>query len=198
MKKIGDGAEAIIYKKNNTVVKDRVKKSYRLKQIDTKLRKYRTRREAKLLEKLSKFNFTPKLIESDDKSMQINMEFIDGPRLRDVINKNNYQELCTEIGKKLAILHNQDIIHGDLTTSNMIYNKKIFFIDFGLSYESSKIEDKAVDLHLLNQALESKHYKIFKKAFKQILDTYKTKVNQSSEILTRFKKVEMRGRNKKK
>ncbi len=198
MKRIGDGAEAIIYQNKNIVLKDRIKKSYRLEQIDNKLRKFRTRREAKLLGKLSKLGFTPKLVDSDDKNMQIKMEFIDGPRLRDVLNANNFRKYCPEIGKKIAILHNNNIIHSDLTTSNMVVKDKIYFIDFGLSYESQKIEDKAVDLHLLKQALESKHHKIFKKAFQEVLNSYQKEIKQSSEILKRFKKVEARGRYKKK
>ena len=44
-------------------------------------------------------------------------------------------------------------------TNDMIYDKKIYLIDFGLSLYSNKPEDKAVDLHLLKQALESKHYR---------------------------------------
>ena len=63
------------------------------------------------------------------------------------------------IGESVARIHQKDIIHGDLTTSNMIFkNEKVFFIDFGLGYISRKIEDKAVDIHLLKQALEAKHF----------------------------------------
>lgn len=197
MKQIGDGAEAIIYQDKGIVIKDRVKKSYRIKEIDQKLRKFRTRREAKLLYKLSKLGFVPKLIESDDKQMKIEMELIDGPRLRDVLNKGNYTKFTKEMGEKIAILHNNDVIHSDLTTSNMIVKGQIYFIDFGLSYESKKIEDKAVDLHLLKQALESKHYEIFEKAFKEIIKVYKKKATNATQVLKRLEKVEARGRYKK-
>ncbi len=78
-------------------------------------------------------------------------------------DKNNLlNSIFKEIGNLIGKMHNQNIIHGDLTTSNMIVNsneKKIYFIDFGLSFFSEKIEDKAVDLHLLKRALESKHLK---------------------------------------
>ncbi|MFH1399761.1 MAG: KEOPS complex kinase/ATPase Bud32 [Candidatus Woesearchaeota archaeon] len=198
MPKIGDGAEAIIYLENNKVIKERIQKNYRLPEIDQKLRKFRTRREAKLLEKLDKLGFTPKLINSDDKTMKIQMQFIDAPRLRDVLNKTNYKKYCEEIGKKLAILHNNHIIHADLTTSNMLLKDQIYFIDFGLSYESHKIEDKAVDLHLLKQALESKHHQIFEEAFTEVLKSYKHYASQASEIIKRFEIVEQRGRNKSK
>ena len=161
MERIGDGAEAIIYKDGEKVLKDRISKSYRLPDMDFKLRRYRTRREAKLLEKLEQYGFTPKVISSDDKEMKIEMEFIDGPRLRDVLDKDNFLKYSAEIGEKLAILHNNDVIHSDLTTSNMVLKDQIYFIDFGLSFESKKIEDKAVDLHLLKRALESKHHEFF-------------------------------------
>ena len=121
MKKIGAGAEALIYLDKKEVVKERIKKSYRLKQIDEKLRKFRTRREAKVLEKLHSIGFPiPKLILSDDKKMLIKMEFLKGKKLRDILNKKNCEKLCREIGEEVATLHKKGIIHGDLTTSNKI------------------------------------------------------------------------------
>ena len=72
---------------------------------------------------------------------------------------------------------------------------KIYFIDFGLSFISPKIEDKAVDLHLLKQAIESKHYKIQEEAFKYVLDGYK-KYSKADEVIKRLQVVESRGKNK--
>ena len=198
MERIGDGAEAIIYKDGEKVLKDRISKSYRLPDMDFKLRRYRTRREAKLLEKLEQYGFTPKVISSDDKEMKIEMEFIDGPRLRDVLDKDNFLKYSAEIGEKLAILHNNDVIHSDLTTSNMVLKDQIYFIDFGLSFESKKIEDKAVDLHLLKRALESKHHEFFEEAFEEVVKVYTAKQKQAKEILKRLETVEARGRNKSK
>ena len=105
-------------------------------------------------------------------------------------------KLSREIGEKVAILHNNQIIHGDLTTSNMILNKEIYFIDFGLSFFSRKIEDKAVDLHLLKEALESKHSKIWKKSYRTALGSYTKKAVDGKEVLKRIKVVEKRGRYK--
>ena len=195
MKKIiGSGAEAIIYL-DKDVIKDRIKKSYRIKEIDEKLRKSRTRREAKILEKLALINFpAPRLIKTDKKE-KIEMDFIKGKKLRDVLDSKNHKKLMNELGEKIAILHQNSIIHGDLTTSNFILNKKIYFIDFGLSFFSHKIEDKAVDLHLLKQALESKHYKIWENCFKEALKGYKA-AKDYKEVMARFEKVEKRGRYK--
>ncbi|MDD5331327.1 MAG: KEOPS complex kinase/ATPase Bud32 [Candidatus Nanoarchaeia archaeon] len=192
MKIIQQGAEAIIYRDNNKIIKDRIKKDYRIKEIDEKLRKFRTRREARVLEKIN-IN-KPKLISVDDKDMKIEMEFIKGDLLKDVFDKiKNRKEICNQIGKQIKRMHDSNIIHGDLTTSNMILkNKEVYFVDFGLSFFSDKIEDKAVDLHLLKQAIRAKHYKNFYESFEEIFNAY----DPSKEFLRRFEKVESRGRYK--
>ena len=128
------------------------------------------------------------------------MEYIRGEKIKDIIEKNPIK-ISKEIGRDIAILHKNNIIHGDLTTSNMILkqdSKKIHFIDFGLSFISTKIEDKAVDLHLLRQALESKHYKIWKRCFNIILNEYKKEYEKADDVIERLIKVESRGRYKRK
>ncbi|MEK6948597.1 MAG: KEOPS complex kinase/ATPase Bud32 [Nanoarchaeota archaeon] len=199
MKLIAQGAEAKLFLDKNKIVKSRFVKTYRIKEIDDRLRKARTKREAKILEKLQKINFpVPKLI-SNNKKNTITMGLIKGKLLKDILEKNNYSKLSREIGEKIAILHNNNIIHGDLTTSNMILDNKfnkIFFIDFGLSFFSTKIEDRAVDLHLLKEALESKHSRIWEDCYKAALEGYKGKANNADEVLKRLEVVEMRGRYK--
>lgn len=191
---IAQGAEAKLFLEDNRILKNRFSKNYRIKEIDNKLRGSRTRREAKILQKLEVINFqAPKLIKSDDKE-NILIEKIEGKLIKDVLEKSDYKKLCSEIGKKVAILHNNLIIHGDLTTSNMILNKEVYFIDFGLSFFSEKAEDRAVDLHLLKEALESKHYRIWEGCFKAALDAYKKEANGSNETLKRLETVEKRGR----
>ncbi len=197
MIKISQGAEASIYREEDIIVKHRTIKSYRNKDIDNKLRKHRTRREAKVLKKLETLGFpAPKIIKDiDEISMKIEMEHINGEKLRDFLHKN-HKELSNEIGKKIAILHNNDIIHGDLTTSNMIVDEEIYLIDFGLSFFSTKPEDKAVDLHLLKRALESKHHMIFEECFNEIIKAYKEHYPNHEKVLNRLEQVEKRGRNK--
>ena len=112
----------------------------------------------------------------------------------------NYKEVCEEIGKNISKLHDNNIIHGDLTTSNMIYNskgKKVYFIDFGLGFESEKIEDKATDLHLIKQALEAKHFKKYNEYWNYLLKGYKNS-KKFKETLIRLEIVEKRGRYKNK
>ena len=195
MKQIDNGAEAIIYLDRN-IIKDRIKKSYRIKEIDKKLRKARTKREAKILKKLEDLKFpAPNLEHVDLTSMKIRMEHVKGEKVRDILESSNYEKLCREIGRRVADLHNNEIIHGDLTTSNMILNDKIYFIDFGLSFFSKKLEDKAVDLHLLKRALESKHHTIWERCFDSVLQGYK-KADYYKDIKKRFEVVEARGRHK--
>ena len=123
------------------------------------------------------------------------MQYIDGKKLSENLEYLDYKKICKQIGLIIGEIHDQDIIHGDLTTSNMILkDNKVYFIDFGLSFHSKKIEDKAVDLHLLKQALDAKHFLIADKCIKIILENYKPK--RFMEILEQLKKVESRGRYK--
>ncbi len=197
---IAQGAEAVLRKEGNILVKDRISKDYRIKEIDDKIRKLRTRSESKLIERASKIIKTPKIISSDDKSMKITMEFIDGIKLVDHIDgitEKEREKILKLIGNEVALLHNNNIIHGDLTTSNMILkNDNIYFIDFGLGFISDKDEDKAVDIRLFKQALDSKHYNHSEKSLIYFIQGYKEKSNRFNEILKRLEKVEKRGRYK--
>src|SRR3989339_803621 len=133
--------------------------------------------ETKLLEKASKVINAPKIIKSNENTKEIEMEFINGKRLSENLNGFSLQEqknIAKKIGENTTKIHDEHIIHGDLTTSNMILLKdKLFFIDFGLGYISQKYEDKAVDLHLLKQALIAKHYKNAEILFNEIIKNYK-------------------------
>ncbi|MFC1801632.1 KEOPS complex kinase/ATPase Bud32 [Nanoarchaeota archaeon] len=196
MKQIAQGAEAIVYQDKDSIVKDRFEKTYRHPHIDQQLRKARTKREAKVIQKLTQINFpVPKLINQEDQKLE--MEFIKGDKVRDIFNKN-YKKMSNEIGKKLALLHQNHIIHGDLTTSNMIFKKEIHFIDFGLSFFSEKKEDKAVDLHLLERAMESKHFQVYPQCFQLALKSYQKHYPESKQVISRLETVKSRGRNKNK
>jgi TP53 regulating kinase-like protein len=196
MKQIAQGAEAIIYQTENSIIKDRFEKTYRHPHIDQQLRKARTKREAKVIQKLTRINFpVPKLIKVENQ--KIEMQFIKGDKVRDIFNKN-YKKLASEIGKKLALLHQNNIIHGDLTTSNMLFNKEIYFIDFGLSFFSEKTEDQAVDLHLLERAMESKHFQVYPQCFQLALKSYQKHHPKAKQVINRLETVESRGRNKNK
>jgi TP53 regulating kinase-like protein len=198
---IQQGAEATILKKGNRVIKRRESKSYRIPEIDEKIRKLRTRSEAKLLKKASEIISIPKIENVDEKSKEIIMEFINGKKLSEHLNKfplKEQKQICRQIGESISRLHDSNIIHGDLTTSNLLLKgKDVYFIDFGLGFHSHKIEDKAVDLHLLRQALEAKHFKNWKALFNEVLKGYSKKnPKDSTKIIERFRAVERRGRYK--
>jgi len=195
-KVIQQGAEAKIILKGKIIIKDRIKKSYRLKELDEKIRKSRTKREAKILEKAFKLIPVPKIISTDNKE-KIEMEFIPGLKLSENLDKiKNNIEVCKILGEQIAKLHDNNIIHGDLTTSNMILKAPtLYFIDFGLSYISSRIEDKAVDIHLIKEAFEAKHFENTSSFFKAVLEGYESSPNYK-DMIQRLKKVESRGRYK--
>lgn len=200
---IAQGAESKIILQGNKIIKDRTKKSYRINEIDEKLRIKRTKSEINLLNKASKLINAP--IPIEDKTQKnntiITMPYIKGKKLSEYLDKLSNKEsenACKQIGNNIAILHDNNIIHGDLTTSNMILDEKgkIWFIDFGLGFISERIEDKAVDLHLINQALEAKHFKNYMNFWKIIQESYLKNSKQGKETLQKLKIVESRGRYK--
>lgn len=198
---LAQAAEAIIYldEKNNEVVKDRIEKGYRIKALDEKIRKLRTRNEGKLLEKAGKVIAVPKVKKIDEKSKKIYMEFIDGKKLSQSLDDfplDVQKKICRKIGESVQKIHSHDIIHGDLTTSNMILkDDKIYFIDFGLGFNSSRNEDRAVDLQVFRQALEARHFKHWKELFEEVKEGYDIN-KETGKILEQLKKVELRGRYK--
>ncbi len=189
------GAEALIIKNKNIVIKKRIKKSYRFPNLDIKLRKQRTKRELKLLEKSFPLIPVPKIIKSSE--YEITLEYIEGKKLSDNLDSlKNAARVSNLMGQNIANLHDSDIIHGDLTTSNMILKKnKVYFIDFGLGFISPKIEDKATDLHVLKEALEARHFTKAVKFWSEVLKGYKISKNYK-ETLKRLEAVEKRGRYK--
>lgn len=57
-------------------------------------------------------------------------------------------------------MHDGQIIHGDLTSSNIMLrspSNDLVLIDFGLGQMKPTIEDKAVDLYVLERAFISTH-----------------------------------------
>ncbi len=194
---IGRGAEAILYKKNSYLVKKRIKKGYRIKEIDEKLRKQRTIKETNLMTKARRNHANvPVIIEKDMEEFKIVMEFIDGEIIKNCLEKLDKKKLnfvCKEIGENITKLHFAGIIHGDLTTSNMIIkNGKLYIVDFGLGKFSKRIEDYAIELHLVKRALISKHNKLGEEVFEKIIKNYNIK--EKEKVLERLEKIQKRGR----
>ncbi|MFA4696930.1 Kae1-associated kinase Bud32 [Pyrococcus kukulkanii] len=208
---IKQGAEAKIYLAEfselyfdypiKVIVKERIKKRYRIEEIDTKLRKERTIREARILHRAKEFGVNvPYVFEVDTKNMIIVMEYIEGERLKELLERISLDEkleICREIGRQVGKLHEAGIVHGDLTTSNMIMRKgKIYLIDFGLAEFDDTLEAQGVDLHLLRRAMESTHYRWFKEGFKAVLEGYAQIRGEEKrkEIEEKIREIELRGR----
>ncbi len=197
------GAESIIslgsFEGQEAIVKERVTKDYRIKQLDDKLRKERTKKEVKLLTEARKVGvLTPKILNVNEKNFKIVMENISGVRVKEFLNSSGEDEIkdtCFKIGKLVGKLHQNNIIHGDLTTSNMILKgDEIYFIDFSLGDISSRIEDKGVDLNLFKEALKSTHFKIVDKCWLNFLEGYRKEYLGSEDVLLKLKEIKKRVR----
>lgn len=196
------GAEANIYPgswlNQEVIIKERISKSYRITEIDRKLRKSRTKSEAKLLHLAKTCRVTtPLLYDIDKEKMTITMEKMQGNPVKDVFKDYKLpeiQSLCVKIGERIARLHNCGIIHGDLTSSNLILNDSdVVFIDFGLGKISDLVEDKGTDLLVFKKALSGIHYNIASESFQSILKGYREADNYQ-EILAKIEEIEDRGR----
>jgi Kae1-associated kinase Bud32 len=202
---ICQGAEAKIYLEEDKIIKQRIPKTYRNQILDEKIRYSRNKKEAKILYKAKKLNLNvPKIYNFNEKKQipqdkdKLILEYINGEKLSDFLDSYSLKKqmnIMKKFGKQVGLLHQNDIIHSDLTTSNTILKKnKVYIIDFGLSYISKKIEDKAVDIHLIKQALNAKHYKNYENLYLSFLEEYNP--NEKREILNRLEIVEKRGRYK--
>lgn len=198
---IAKGAESNIVKSSylsrDAVLKNRISKNYRIPEIDNKIRKARTKLEAKLLSDVKKAGVvTPILYDVDLHDKTILMEEIKGDLVKDIIN----EDLAYEIGENIAKFHNLNIIHGDITSSNMMVNDKnqLVFIDFGLGRYSDLFEDKAVDLLVLKKSLQSIDYNTAIKIFDKVLEGYADEYNDDSlnreQIIKKINEIESRGR----
>ncbi|MFQ6087695.1 MAG: KEOPS complex kinase/ATPase Bud32 [Candidatus Methanofastidiosia archaeon] len=198
MKLISKCAEANLYladfhevyfewRKERVLIKHRIPKGYRHERLCRKLRERRTIHEARLLHDAKKYVKTPAIYEIDKKNSKLFMEYIPGVRVKECIST----KVCERIGEEIAKLHKGGIIHGDLTTSNMILKDYIYFIDFGLGEFSFEVEKQAVDLHLLKQILKSTHYE--RNYFEYVKKGY-LRQGGKEEVFERIGEIERRGR----
>jgi TP53 regulating kinase and related kinases len=190
------GAEADIYlvewAGKPAVSKMRTPKPYRHPELDAAIRKHRTIHEASFISAAKAAGvMSPFVHFVDPASAEIIMEFVQGNNVRDAITPS----LCYEMGRYAALLHASNIIHGDLTTSNFIVNKKLVLLDFGLSYYSERTEDMATDIRLIKEVFSSAHISV-KKAFPRFVEGYASVAGKkrTDKILENVKEIEQRGR----
>ena len=185
-------AEAIIEFKDGLVFKRRIRKRYRIKEIDERIRKERTRSEAKLISEARRRGIpTPIIFDIFDYTLV--MERIEGDLVREVIMIT--PRISEQIGELVGKLHRNGIIHGDLTTSNLILGNDniLYLIDFGLSFFDSSIEAMGVDVHVFFQSLKAtcKSWKELKESF---IRGYTRSLPDAPQVLTRVSEIEQRGR----
>lgn len=194
------GAEAEIWTADwlgrDVVIKKRVKKGYRHPGLDFQIRKERIRKEARLMRTARNTGVpVPIIYDVMEKETTIIMQEFKGERVMESINSGVDVDVKL-IGNYLGRLHSEDITHGDLTTSNILYNKetgKFCFIDFSLGEKPSSIEDKGVDLHLLREALISVHADPLE-LYECILSGYLDAYPEGKEVIDKVKEIESRGR----
>ena len=203
------GAEAKIYSSSflskPVMVKERFKKAYRHPVLDEKLTHRRTSQEVRSIARCRKAGIsTPVVYFVDYTAHKIYMENVQNAvPVKDVINSklgqnSDLERLAEKLGAMLGRMHSVDVIHGDLTTSNMLlrYGEDIVLIDFGLSYISSLIEDKGVDLYVLERALLSSHPNT-EQFFQKVLQSYVAateSAEKAKEVLAKLDEVQLRGR----
>jgi len=203
---IKKGAEASLFLEDwhgrKVILKKRLPKKYRLQKLDEQIRLQRTMHEPQFIHRAKEAGVsTPTIFMVDMADATIVMEFVEGKQIKQVLNDIEEEQrirLCRQIGNLIGQLHSQGIIHGDLTTSNMILTPhgKIVFVDFGLSEISKDLEVKGVDLHLMKRALQSTHYKHAKECFKAVMEGYTevTGDNVAKSVFEKIREIEKRGR----
>lgn len=198
-----DDFDSVLYPsdEDKVLIKHRISKKYRVKKLDKKLRDFRTSLEAKLLSDAKEAGVpTPIVYRVDRVEMKILMEYVEGKPVKEFLEEletEKREEICETIGMQIARLHDFGIIHGDLTTSNMIRTEegKIYFIDFGLGEYNSSIETKGTDLHLLHRTLSSTHFKVARESYQAVLRGYRKELGEEAkEIIQRVEEIERRGR----
>lgn len=196
---LSKGAEADIYRTrwfgNDAVSKIRVQKPYRQKSLDNEIRRNRTLREATMLSNAKETGVrTPFIYFVDPVSAEIVMEFIEGINAKEKMDEN----LALQMGRYAGLLHINNLIHNDLTTSNFINsrNNQLVLLDFGLSFFSERLEDKAVDIRLVKEVFSSFYARISDLIFSRFLLGYSSIISQTDmrATLRIVHEIEQRGR----
>ena len=196
------GAEArldsAVWMNREVVFKQRVVKGYRHPVLDRSLQTFRIKNEVRLMLEARKAGIPVPVIYSVDLAEnRIVMEEIPGMRVKDALEnmpEDRARDVCLKIGEIAGKLHASDIVHGDLTTSNMLLDgDRIVVIDFSLGSKSSELEDKGVDMHLLEEAFHSAHYRR-SELYETVKDSYVKTYPGGAEVLKKVKEIEKRGR----
>lgn len=202
------GAESKVWRGRiagrSCLIKERFSKKYRHPALDAKLTSVRLKQEARGIYKARKLGIvTPVLFHVDLVASKIYMERIEGDTLKRLLHSKTLAQddlaaILQKLGEVIAVMHDGGLIHGDLTTSNLMLrnsnNRQLVVIDLGLSQQSTIAEDKAVDLYVLERAFKSAHSADGEGLFEAVLAAYKAKSKWWNPTLNKFAEVRMRGR----
>lgn len=204
MRLLKKGAEAELYLTDwmglRAILKRRIKKGYRSPDLDSYVRGTRTSNEAKLLSEARRLGVpTPVVYSVDKRNCEILMSYIDAQPLKRFVDNMGPEGLAltfSRVGEMVGRLHKGGIVHGDLTTSNIIpYSGLLYLIDFGLGEHTSDVESRGVDIHLMRRALESSHHEVSSAAYLSFIDGYRRVMGSLSEpVLKRVDAIRRRGR----
>jgi len=183
------------------VFKVRKPLTYRLPVLDDSIRRQRTLHEADMIHQAKKAGVdAPYLYDVELPAATLVMEFVDGERVKDVLGSASREGLSAifeEFGRDVAKLHSWGIMHGDLTTANVVRrNRHLVFIDFGLAVHTSRVEDHAVDLRLIKETLVGAHPEASAQALEALFTGYASGVGKgrSRAVLRQLQNIERRGR----
>jgi Kae1-associated kinase Bud32 len=202
---VAKGAEADIFLDSNwngrkVIIKHRGVKKYRHPEIDREIRRYRTLHEADMIHRSKEAGVsTPLIYQLDPEGATIVMEYVEGLKVRDAVPQLSIEENCVlfrRIGEDTGRLHSAALIHGDLTTSNMIKaGHRIVFIDFGLGEVSKEVEKRGVDFNLMVRMLASTHYTIMEPLLESFKEGYRGTMGSEAEaVFQRAEEIRRRGR----
>lgn len=205
MRLIAKGAEADLWldpdwNGRRAILKRRVEKSYRHPEIDRELRRMRTLREAEIIHRAKRAGVpTPIIYQVNPEEATMVMEYVEGRRLRDVVGEltpDERRRLFRVAGRQAGRLHKAGVIHGDLTTSNMILEEgRVVFVDFGLAELSEEEEKRGVDLHLMRRMLLSTHFDHAEELLSSFLQGYREEMGEEADaVLRRMEEIARRGR----
>ncbi|KAH7517242.1 uncharacterized protein LOC125418373 [Ziziphus jujuba] len=203
------GAEARVFESTfsgrRSIVKERFSKKYRHPSLDSKLTLKRLNAEARCMTKARRLGvYTPVLYSLDPLLHTLTFEYVEGSSVKDIflefglhgVSEERLEDIAMQIGDAIGKLHDGGLIHGDLTTSNMLIRggtNQLVLIDFGLSFTSTLPEDKAVDLYVLERALLSMHSSCGN-VMDRILAAYRKSSKQWSSTFNKLAQVRQRGR----
>ena len=168
---VSRGAEASIRRVDwlglASVLKERDPKGYRPKALDERLRKERTRTEARLLGEARRLGVrTPILYDVDLPKSRLILEELPGPTLKQLLDEHREEDPTIQgavrsFGNALGRLHGGGISHGDLTSSNVLFpdgaQGRPALLDLSMGSRSPGVEELGIDLHLVEEDLKALH-----------------------------------------